>query len=144
MDLRYVIHLSGKPNWVIAATDTYVGAPVVLRNKDNVDQSLYVWTFQSEDNSIALASTSNNVVLDGQSLTDNTNIVLAAYNGSGSATATQQWKFDAPYLRNVTNASYVIDNYGGYLTDGNNIIVFQFNGRASSQQWELSPYDSFK
>ncbi|VWC72792.1 hypothetical protein BLA18112_02069 [Burkholderia lata] len=142
MDLRYVIHLAGQPNWVIAASDTYVGAPLVLRNKDNADSSLYTWTFRTEDNSIALASTSNSLVLDGQSLTNESNIVLAAY--TGTATTTQQWRYDAPYLRNVTDHSYVIDNYGGYLTDGNRIIVFQFNGRASSQQWERSPADSFK
>ncbi|KGC47828.1 hypothetical protein [Burkholderia pseudomallei] len=137
MDRSYRIHLDADHNYVLAAEDSRVGSKIVLQKASDVDSALCVWTLHTKDNTIALTSSGNTVVLDCNALEDESQFVLATYRGS--PTETQKWRHDSPYFRNVSKDNFVIDNFGGAMKPGNRIIAYRFNGGDTTQQWFLQP-----
>lgn len=137
---QYIIEYASKRNFVIGVADQMSGQSVVLLDlQKNPDPSKYIWDLQ-DDFTIALHSSSDNLIIDVANLTAQSPFFLSVYDPD-NVTQTQKWRYKDSFYRNETNQKYCIDLDHRQIVDGSTIWAYTFNG-SPAQQWILSPYSS--
>ncbi|KVD76973.1 hypothetical protein WS62_31300 [Burkholderia sp. ABCPW 14] len=137
---QYIIEYAAQKNFAIGVTDKMAGKSVVLLDlRKNPDPSKYIWEVQ-DDFTIALHSSSDNLIIDAANLTDQSPLILSTYDPD-NVTKTQKWRYKDSFFKNDTNTKYCIDLDNRKVSDGSTIWVYTSNG-SPAQQWILSPYSS--